>query len=86
MKLSETRGFPSPFLNGFGFVRCRLSLPSGRGLREATLGHLGIGPLHKNLEKRWSEPRSVGKLGKMMKENGALVKRILAKHQVTISS
>ena len=34
------------------FVR----LPSGKGLREASVRHFDIGPLHNFLKKGWSEP------------------------------
>jgi hypothetical protein len=34
--------------------------PLGISLREATVGHFGIGPLHGFLEKGWSEPSWVG--------------------------
>jgi hypothetical protein len=33
-----------------------VSLPSGQSLGEAEVGILEAGPLHNNLEKRWSEP------------------------------
>ena len=35
-----------------------VSLPSGQSLGEAEVGILEAGPLHNNLEKRWSEPSS----------------------------
>jgi len=78
----ETHRLPSPSLDGFGFVKSSRRLPSGQSLREATVKVLGRGPLHKILEKRWSEPGSVGKLGKRLKENRALVKTICVTHQV----
>jgi hypothetical protein len=37
-------------------------LPSGLSLREATVGHFEISPLHNFLEKGWSEPVWIGYL------------------------
>jgi hypothetical protein len=50
----EIRGFPSPSLNEFGFIQEYVwfcTPPSGINLREATVGHFEIGPLHDFLEK-----------------------------------
>jgi hypothetical protein len=56
-------------------------LPSGRSLREAKVGHLKIGPLHKNLEKSGVNLVGKDKLRTMLNENFALVKRILLEYQ-----
>jgi hypothetical protein len=53
-EITETRGFPSPSFNGFGFVekeRSVVRLPSGVSPREAKVKILETGPLHDFLRK-----------------------------------
>ena len=60
--LLRSVAFRPHFSMGLAFSVVVIRLPSGRRLREATVGHFEAGPLHNFLEKGESEPKSVGKL------------------------
>jgi hypothetical protein len=56
MKLSETRGFPSPPHDGFGFVGAQVRLPQAEASGRQKSRYSGEAHFIISSEKRWSEP------------------------------